>query len=324
MFRSALAWMRSITSSRRTGVNRCAYRFWSARYSSTGTGAGSGVADDDLAALGLEDGEQPLSVASRAIRTVSLAARCPSRAGTAPARAGSARRASPWPSPPWPRGRAGPRRSPWRRTGSRGPSRCAARPCPGRRRCRGARRRPAWSRSGRPAGSRPSAARRCSCSPRCRSRRTSTSSLRSNIPDRHAKPMSTVPPSPPWRDDADVVACPVARSAGRDAGGDRGRVAEQGVQPATRHDVSGNGVEKTSRQPVALTVTILPPVARMAASSTYRAPSASPQPWQARWPDVSELARSCVGLHAAQLGVEQPVADREAADLVELHRRGRS
>ena len=32
------------------------------------------------------------------------------------------------------------------------------------------------------------------------------------------------------------------------------------------HEVSGYGVEKTSRQPVALTATIWPPVARMAAS----------------------------------------------------------
>ncbi|EYR65143.1 hypothetical protein N866_13125 [Actinotalea ferrariae CF5-4] len=60
----------------------------------------------------------------------------------------------------------------------------------------------------------------------------------------------------------------------------------------TRQLVSGYGVEKTSRQPVALTVTIRPPVARMAASSTYRAPSASPQPRHARCPDVRALLRS--------------------------------
>ena len=48
----------------------------------------------------------------------------------------------------------------------------------------------------------------------------------------------------------------------------------------------------TSRQPVALTVTIRPPLARIAASSTYRAPSASPHPWQARWPLVSAFERS--------------------------------
>ena len=52
------------------------------------------------------------------------------------------------------------------------------------------------------------------------------------------------------------------------------------------------GVENTSRQPVALTVTRSPPDARIAASRTNRAPSASPQPWQARWPLVMALARS--------------------------------
>ena len=34
----------------------------------------------------------------------------------------------------------------------------------------------------------------------------STSSLRSNMPDRQPKPMSTVPPSPPW---------PTTRTSGR-------------------------------------------------------------------------------------------------------------
>ena len=51
-------------------------------------------------------------------------------------------------------------------------------------------------------------------------------------------------------------------------------------------------MEKTSRQPVALAATSFPFVARIAESSTYRAPSASPHPWQARWPQVSVLERS--------------------------------
>ena len=55
---------------------------------------------------------------------------------------------------------------------------------------------------------------------------------------------------------------------------------------------SGYGVVKTSRQPVAFTATSFPPVARIAASRTQRAPSASPQPWQARCPLVSALLRS--------------------------------
>ena len=57
-------------------------------------------------------------------------------------------------------------------------------------------------------------------------------------------------------------------------------------------DDSGYGVEKTSRHPVAFAATSRPPVARMAASSTNRAPNTSPQPWQARWPDVIEFDRS--------------------------------
>ncbi len=60
----------------------------------------------------------------------------------------------------------------------------------------------------------------------------------------------------------------------------------------TCHDDSGYGVENTSRHPVAFTVTSSPPAARTAASRTKRAPSASPQPRQARWPLVIAFARS--------------------------------
>ena len=60
----------------------------------------------------------------------------------------------------------------------------------------------------------------------------------------------------------------------------------------TCQDDSGYGEENTSRQPVALTVTSRPSVARTAASRTKRAPSASPQPWQARWPEVMAFGRS--------------------------------
>ena len=79
--------------------------------------------------------------------------------------------------------------------------------------------------------------------------------------------MSTVPPSPPCADDADVVAALGPQRRG-DAGGDRRGVAEQRVDPraaATRSP--GTGVEKTSRQPVALTAMTWSPVARIAASS---------------------------------------------------------
>ena len=56
-------------------------------------------------------------------------------------------------------------------------------------------------------------------------------------------------------------------------------------------DDSGYGVENTSRHPVAFAAIRRPSVARIAASSAYLAPSASPQPWHARWPKVSVLER---------------------------------
>jgi len=102
--------------------------------------------------------------------------------------------------------------------------------------------------------------------------------------------MSTVPPSPP---------CPTTRTSVRPFALSAAAtpVATEGALPNREwiqgicQEVSGNGVEKTSRQPVALAATIWPSVARIAASSTKRAPSASPQPWQARWPEVSEFDR---------------------------------
>ena len=93
--------------------------------------------------------------------------------------------------------------------------------------------------------------------------------------------MSTVPPSPPWPTTR-TSGRPLARSAAATP------VATAGALPNSEwihgicQDVSGYGVENTSRQPVELTAIICRPVARIAASSAYRAPSASPQPWQAR------------------------------------------
>ena len=94
----------------------------------------------------------------------------PNRAGRERARADTARRGTAWPARPCARGRAGPPPSRWRRRRCRAPSRCAAGPCPDRRRCRarGPRRR-SW-RCVPPAASPPNAGRRCSCSPRCRNR----------------------------------------------------------------------------------------------------------------------------------------------------------
>ena len=83
-------------------------------------------------------------------------------------------------------------------------------------------------------------------------------------------------------------------------------------------DDSGYGVEKTSRQPVAFAAIRRPFVARIAASSAYLAPSASPHPWQARWPKVSVLERPSRACTVRASGVEQAVARGEAPDLEEL------
>ena len=125
-----------------------------------------------------------------------------------------------------------------------------------------------WSRCGRPAAWRRSAARRCSCSPRCRSRRTArrrcARTCRTGSRSR-CRPCRRRRPGRRTRMSVAALA-PAARP--------RPRLATAGALPnsecshGTRQDVSGYGVEKTSRQPVALTATSWPPVARMAASST--------------------------------------------------------
>ena len=50
-------------------------------------------------------------------------------------------------------------------------------------------------------------------------------------------------------------------------------------------------MENTFQAPVALTAISWLPVACIAASIAYRAPRASPQPWQARCPELSEFVR---------------------------------
>ena len=90
--------------------------------------------------------------------------------------------------------------------------------------------------------------------------------MRSNIPESAPKPMSTVPPSPP---------CPTTRTSSRPFARSAAAmpVATDGALPNSEwihgscHDVSGYGVEKTSRHPVALAATTRSPVARIAASS---------------------------------------------------------
>ena len=102
--------------------------------------------------------------------------------------------------------------------------------------------------------------------------------------------MSVVPPSPPWA--TTRTSLPFARMAAATPVATAGALAKRECNQGSCQADSGYGVVNTSRQPVAFTATILPAVARIAASSTQRAPSASPQPWQARWPLVSALLRS--------------------------------
>ena len=124
--------------------------------------------------------------------------------------------------------------------------------------------------------------------------------------------MSTVPPSPP---------CPITRTSVRPFTFSAAAtpVATAGALPNSEwihgscHALSGYGVVKTSRQPVALAAIRRPPAARIAASSTNRAPSASPQPWQARWPEVSAFERLGSDLHRALVRLQQAVAHRERA-----------
>jgi hypothetical protein len=94
----------------------------------------------------------------------------------------------------------------------------------------------------------------------------STSSLRSNMPDRQPKPMSVVPPSPPWAMTRTsfrpftfiAAAMPVPTAAA---------LPNSEWIHGSCQLVSGYGVENTSRQPVALAAISWPWVARMAAST---------------------------------------------------------
>src|SRR6266567_1957925 len=133
----------------------------------------------------------------------------------------------------------------------------------------------------------------------------STSSLRSNMPDRQAKPMSTVPPSPPWPTTRMSVR-PLAFSAAATPVATAGALPNSECSHAIRQDVSGYGVENTSRQPVALTAITWPAAARLAAALAGAVAAGQ------------RVGAVGVGLDRAQFEVQQPVADRETAGLVEL------
>jgi hypothetical protein len=90
--------------------------------------------------------------------------------------------------------------------------------------------------------------------------------LRSNIPDRQPKPMSTVPPSPPWPITR-TSSRPLTRSAAAIPVATAGALPNSEWIQGSCHELSGNGDEKTSRQPVALAAIRRPSLARIAASS---------------------------------------------------------
>jgi hypothetical protein len=91
------------------------------------------------------------------------------------------------------------------------------------------------------------------------------------MPDRQPKPMSVVPPSPPWAITRtlpgppfraltfNAAAMPVPTAAA---------LPNSEWIHGSCHDVSGYGVENTSRQPVALAAISWPCAARIAASTT--------------------------------------------------------
>ncbi len=79
--------------------------------------------------------------------------------------------------------------------------------------------------------------------------------------------MSTVPPSPAWPTTR-MSSRPLARSAAATPAATAGPLPNSECNHGSCHDDSGYGVENTSRQPVELTATSFPSVARIAASST--------------------------------------------------------
>ena len=131
--------------------------------------------------------------------------------------------------------------------------------------------------------------------------------------------MSTVPPSPAWASTR-TSSRPVARIAAATPEATAAALPNNECSHGTCQADSGNGVEKTSRHPVALTVTRRPSVARIAASITTRAAerlAAAAACAMAR----GDRARPLGGrLHGPLAGIQQPVAGREGADLVELER----
>ena len=147
----------------------------------------------------------------------------------------------------------------------------------------------------------------------------STSSLRSNIPDRHAMPMSTVPPSPPWPMTRTSLR-PLTFSAAAMPVATAGAFAEQRVQPrhlprglrvGRREDLQAAGRVGGDQLPVGRAHRGVERVARAERLAAALAGAVALG---------DRVAAVGVGLHRAQLGVEQAVAGRVASHLVELDR----
>ena len=83
--------------------------------------------------------------------------------------------------------------------------------------------------------------------------------------------MSTVPPSPACA--TTRVSRPIARIAAKTPVATAAALPNNEVHPGICQLLSGYGVEKTSKQPVALTATRSPPLARMAASAHTARPA---------------------------------------------------
>ena len=246
--------------------NRCAKRFCGFRYSSTGTRRRIFATLDDLAVLGLEHREEA-GLLARAARAGSCRARpCPSRAGTARGCAGSARRGTPSRARTF---ASRSRRSATVAVATYGIS-CAIaisgtflpwpKALPGSSPTAGVVAvRAAGGVAPRALHAGVHVAPRCRS--RCRARRRCARTCRTGSRSRCR-----------WCRRRRPARCtrtssrPFALQRRGDAGGDRGGVAEQRVDPRHLPRVSGYGVENTSRQPVALTAISWPSVARIAAS----------------------------------------------------------
>jgi hypothetical protein len=96
--------------------------------------------------------------------------------------------------------------------------------------------------------------------------------LRSNIPERQPKPISVVPPSPPCAiTRTELCANPALRAFTLSAAAmpvpTAAALPNNEWSHGSCHELSGYGVENTSRQPVAFAAISWPLVARMAAST---------------------------------------------------------